>query len=66
MIVQDADLEYDPDEYELVLQPLLDDLADVVYGSRFQSGRPRRCSTSGTPSATDCSRCSPTCSPTST
>jgi len=42
VIVQDADLEYDPVDYELVLEPLLSGVADVVYGSRFQSGRPRR------------------------
>jgi len=42
VIVQDADLEYDPSEYALVLEPLLDDRADVVFGSRFLSGRPHR------------------------
>lgn len=42
VIVQDADLEYDPAEYPVLLEPLLDDRADVVYGSRFQSGRPHR------------------------
>ena len=42
VIVQDADLEYDPVDYDLMMEPLLDDRADVVYGSRFQSGRPRR------------------------
>ena len=40
VIVQDAYLEYDPSEYPLVLEPLLDDRADVVFGSRFLSGRP--------------------------
>lgn len=42
VIVQDADLEYDPVDYELMLEPLLLGNADVVFGSRFQSGRPRR------------------------
>jgi len=42
VVVQDADLEYDPSEFGLLLEPLLDGKADVVYGSRFQSGRPHR------------------------
>ena len=42
VIVQDADLEYDPNEFGELLAPILDDKADVVYGSRFQSGRPHR------------------------
>ena len=41
VIVQDADLEYDPAEYGRLIQPILDDKADVVYGSRFMGG-PRR------------------------
>ncbi|MEO7442818.1 MAG: glycosyltransferase [Acidimicrobiales bacterium] len=42
VMVQDADLEYDPAEYEVVLAPLLADKADVVYGSRFHNARPHR------------------------
>ena len=42
VIVQDADLEYDPSEYPKLLAPLLDDKADVVFGSRFADGRPQR------------------------
>ena len=41
-IVQDAELEYDPQEFPLVIQPIIDGKADVVFGSRFQSGRPHR------------------------
>lgn len=42
VIVQDADLEYNPQDYAIILEPLRSGDADVVYGSRFQSGRPRR------------------------
>ena len=42
IIIQDADLEYDPQEYNNLLQPLLDGFADVVYGSRFIGGKPHR------------------------
>jgi glycosyltransferase involved in cell wall biosynthesis len=42
IIVQDADLEYDSNEYTQLLMPILEDKADVVYGSRFLGGRPHR------------------------
>jgi len=42
VIIQDADLEYDPDDYPLLLEPLIENKADVVYGSRFLGGRPHR------------------------
>ena len=42
LIVQDADLEYDPNEYNLLLKPIIDSHADVVYGSRFMGGKPHR------------------------
>jgi glycosyltransferase involved in cell wall biosynthesis len=42
IIIQDADLEYDPNEYNSLLQPILDGFADVVYGSRFIGGKPHR------------------------
>ena len=61
-VIQDADLEYDPEDIPSVIAPIVDGVADAVMGSRFAGGGAHACSTSGTASVTSGSRSCRTCS----
>ena len=64
VLIQDADLEYDPVDIPGLIAPLVEGRADAVYGSRLRGGEPQRRTSSGTTSATASCRWSPTCSST--
>ena len=61
VIVQDADPEHDPKEYPIFIAPILEDRADVMFGSRFSGGRAHRVVYFWHMVETGFSLCSPTC-----